>query len=184
SLAGQIGDQVVEYRQHHIDQIEAVVETLNSAVTDILKTEEQRNAINRLSEPSGQGSVGWPDPAQLSARKAEGSTSFGDLKFQVQYFKDHITFWSDLSEDFSGPVGTAESTPPIDTMFHEFPGFMATTASGLNSLAGHIKDKALQRGQNATAKMSEILDLTIRTYLEGEEINTQQALELEKMLDE
>ena len=84
----------------------------------------------------------------------------------------------------SRPFSSAASAPAIETMFHQFPGFQATTASGLNSLADHIEDKALKRGQNATSAMAEKLDLTIRNYLEGENINTQQAAELQKMLDE
>lgn len=183
-IVGEIGTAVTQFQQLQVNEIQAVVSTLNSAVSDILQTEEQKNVINRLSEPSGQGEIGWPDPAQLSSRKNDGASSFYDLRFQTQYFKDHITYWSELSDSFTAPISRAESTPAIETMFHQFPGFMSTTAAGLNSLADHIKDKALARGQGATTKISEVLDVTIRTYLEGEDLNTQQAQELERMLEE
>ncbi|GAA2181138.1 hypothetical protein GCM10009785_14830 [Brooklawnia cerclae] len=183
-IVGEIGTKVTQFQQLQVDEIKAVVSTLNSAVSDILQTEEQKNTINRLSEPSGQGEVGWPEPAPLSSKKGAGETSYYDLTFQTQYFKDHITHWSDLSGDFTAPVDQAEAAPAIETMFHQFPGFMATTASGLNSLADHIKDKALVRGKAATKEISEILDDTIRTYVAGEDLNAQQANELQKLLDE
>lgn len=184
SLVGNIGTAVTQFQALQVDEIKAVVATLNSAVTQILQTEEQKNAINRLSQPSGQGAVGWPEPAPLSTRKSDGVTSIGDLRFQTQYFKDHITHWADLADDFAKPIGSAEAAPAIETMFHQFPGFQATTAQGLNSLADHIRDKALRRGQGAATKMSEKLDETIRTYLAGEALNAQQAEQLQKLLDE
>lgn len=183
-VVGEIGTKVTEFQSMQLEEIKAVVSTLNTAVSEILQTEEQKNVINRLSQPSGQGEVGWPDPAPLSGKKSDGSSTFNDLKFQTQYFKDHITHWSDLSDDFATPISSAESAPAIETMFHQFPGFQATTATGLNSLADHILGKALKRGKNAAKGMSEKLDLTIRNYLEGENTNTQQAAELQKLLDE
>lgn len=184
NIAGTIGEKVGEYKSLQIAEIEALVTTLNSAVTDILQTESQKNELNRMSEPTGAGGVGWPMPAALSGRKGVGESSFEDLKFQTQYFKDHIEYWADMSGDFDAVIDTAANTPAIETMFHQLPGFMATTAAGLNSLAEHIVDAALRRGKQAAAELSEILDGTIRTYLEGEDLNAAEARRLEEMLDE
>lgn len=183
-IVGTIGEKVTEFKALQVQEIKAVVDTLNSAVADVLRTEEQKNVINRLSEPTNQGEAGWPDPAQLSAKRGEATSSYDELKFQTQYFKDHITHWSNLSDRFAEPISEAEGTPAIETMFHQFPGFMASTASGLNSLATHILDKALVRGKSATQKISDILDGTIRAYLEGEDLNAQQAQQLLQILDE
>ena len=54
----------------------------------------------------------------------------------------------------------------------------------LNDLAEHIVTTALKRGQTATKELSAILRTIIKTYLEGEELNAEEASKLERMLDQ
>lgn len=69
-------------------------------------------------------------------------------------------------------------------MFLRMPSFTATPAMALNDLADHIVTAALRRGQIATKELSAILRTIIKTYLEGEELNAEEASKLERMLDQ
>ena len=181
---GQIGDKVLEFKQLQIDELQRVNDVLNSAVTDVLAIQEQKNTISRLKEPASQGEDGWPSPANVAGRTTAGDSDFETLKFNTQYFKDHVTFWADLSSDFDGPIADASGAPAIAPMFLRFPAFSSTTSSALNDLAEHILDKALKRGQTAAKELSETLDAMIRTYVAGEDLNAAEAAQLQRMLDE
>ncbi len=186
-VLGKIGDVATffnDYKSRQTEKATAMITTLNNAVTATLKTEELRGQINAMSEPTGSGGNGWPMPANLSGYRSPDRSGFEELRFNTRWFKDHIEFWEDLSDDFDPVISTASGTPAIEPMFLQFPGFSATATSGLNTLAQDLREKALARGQSATQDMSEKLDATIRNYLAGEALNTQEAEQLQRMLDE
>lgn len=183
-IIGEIGDKAAEFKRLQIEELERTAETLNSAVTTVLAVESQKNVFSRLSEPTNGSEVGWPSPANTSGRSEEGSSDFDTLKFNTQYFKDHVEFWQDLSDDFAEPIAAGEGSPPIKPMFLRMPSFTATPAMALNDLAEHIVTAALRRGQIATKELSAILRTIIKTYLEGEELNAEEASKLERMLDQ
>lgn len=117
-------------------------------------------------------------------RSSKRNSDFDTLKFNTQYFKDHVEFWQDLSDDFAEPIAAGEGSPSIKPMFLRMPSFTATPAMALNDLAEHIVTTALKRGQTATKELSAILRTIIKTYLEGEELNAEEASKLERMLDQ
>lgn len=171
---GEVATFVQDHRNKQTAEAAAMIGVLNDAVTGTLKTEQLRGDINAMSEPTGDGGTGWPMPAKGSY----------ELEFNTRWFKDHITFWSGLSSDLGPVISTGAGVPAIEPMFLQFPGFSATATSGLNTLAGEINSKALARAQAATKDMSEKLDTTIRTYLEGEGLNAAEAKKLQDLLDE
>lgn len=181
---GEVATFVQDHRNKQTAEAAAMIGVLNDAVTGTLKTEQLRGDINAMSEPTGDGGTGWPMPANLSAYKQAGTTGSYELEFNTRWFKDHITFWSGLSSDLGPVISTGAGVPAIEPMFLQFPGFSATATSGLNTLAGEINSKALARAQAATKDMSEKLDTTIRTYLEGEGLNAAEAKKLQDLLDE
>lgn len=182
-IIGEIGDKAAEFKRLQIEELESNAEMLNSAVTTVLTVESQKNVFSRLPEPTNGSEVGWLSPANTSRRSEEGSSDFDTLKFNTQYFKDHVEFWQDLSDDFAEPIAAGKGSPPIKPMFLPMPSFTATPAMALNDLAEHIVTAALRRGQIATNKLSAVLRTIIKTILEGEEIDAQEASKLERMLD-
>lgn len=181
---GEVATFVNDYKSRQTEKATAMINTLNNAVSATLATEELRGQINAMSEPTGDGGNGWPMPANLSGYRSPSASNFDELRFNTRWFKDHVEFWEDLSGDFDPVISTAAATPAIEPMFLQFPGFSATATAGLNTLAKELKDKALARGKSATADLSGKLDATIRNYIAGENLNTSEAQQLQKMLDE
>ena len=177
---GAIATKVIEFQTQQDKLAAAMINVLNDAVASVLKIEELRLQLNGMSR---SGDPGWPMPTALGGEKQAGSSPISELRFQTTYFKDHIDAWQKISDKVGPVVTTAEATPTIARMFYRWPAFAAATASALNQLSTEITDKALKRGKQATGQISQNLAATIREYLKTEDLNTQEAKQLEEILN-
>lgn len=175
-----IGTGVVEYRRQQDEKATAMIETMLGAVETILTIETLKGRIDGLAR---SGDPGWPQPNSMGVPEGDSGANDDVVEFQVQYFKDHITTWEDLSSDLQGVASDSSAVPAIETMFLRWPEFGATTSNGLNDLSGHITDTGLQRGKTASATMATMLDATMRNYIEGENLATAHAQRLQDILD-
>ena len=139
--------------------------SLNNAISTTLQVGVLSNNINDLGADDQ-----WPDVTsnlRIDEPSPEVPTTT-ELRYNTQYFKDHVAHWDDIADDMGALHAKAADFPELSVDFIELPNFSAIQSTHLNDLGHRLADDVFAPGHAAALEMSQKLTETIRTYLENE----------------